>query len=339
MKVKSLDDFPEKFYIKRLTSGKGGVREVSDERNNPHNLEMLEKIRSDSCDGKFYNDDKLHIELELDFEEPTQQFNLLYSTSSILDIKGCLEYFLKNPATAVHYINVHDIKRLYDDAFGEAIVHKLLLELKDESQKNLDAGIVNVAKILFNNNEIKRWVAEFTIPQINDEQKVTKYIEYALNTNRVALGLEILDAAFFDWVSLGEFNSTIESIKKALKFTLVETEVEQARIPVNQKASAGIIDRLKNTRGLVLIKANFSVTKIGSKAFSFEFRHPVSDYWGKDVKIVMHEVHEEGFISNYASLYSRHDGRPKLMHVLGVVFEPLCDREPYDFTVIPYAIF
>jgi len=334
--IKYFEDLADEFYVRVPPAGRN--RETSDKRRKPNSIDELSELLDELPERKLYKDKSLTIEFVLKFFDISPSSTSSTSTpSSKSTIVGCKEHFLNHSIPELHYVYKDGLNELYNDTFREAVIQKLLLEIKNESNRKFDANIVKIASVLLGEKESSSWIAETVIPQISNQQMLKRYIEYGITDSKIALGLELLDPSILDMVVLKHYDQEVDKIRK--RFTLIEDEIERNILPVKQKAVRRVIDRMKNTGEWVLINAQFLVEKTSSNEFCFEFVHPVSNYWGATVKIVILEIPETDFTNSYRLQYSKLVGRKKQMSIFGHVFQPLTDFEPFDFMVTPYAIF
>ncbi|WP_295449696.1 hypothetical protein [uncultured Thiodictyon sp.] len=334
--IKSFEGLPEELYVRQPAIGRmpAAARKLT----TPNSLEeFYELLERESCDQKLYDDKRLTTEIVLGFPEIDSAGRRPALPLSAANIATCREHFLSHMIPELHYVNSDRLSELYDDTFREGVVKKLLLEIKNQSNLEIDSNIITVVDFFLSDKEKLKWAADTTLPQISRQQMLKRYIEYGISTDRIALGLETLDQTLLDTAALEQYEQEVDQARN--RFTLIERHVERNRIAARKRAAFRIIDRLRNAGQWVLINAEFLIEKTSSGGFCFEFLHPVSDYLGSRVRILVLEVPEAEFSTGFSRQYSRLAGNSKSMNVFGHVFQPLTDNEPYEYIIKPYAIF
>lgn len=333
-KVKSFDDVPNAFYIANINFGRGGsVISYKKKQKPPTSDDFISMIVNESYEEKVFEDKEGRIELDLAFRaEPDIVPRNIYDT-----ITGYTEYFRNINITDLHYVNDDRLNELYNDTFRHFVVRKILVSLKEQNYISAELGIPSTARLTEGINEIINAMGEIVPQEISKQLMLQEYIRYAIDNEKLFIGLELLDRSLTNMKVIDSLHKELEKLSK--RFTILETDIEREKKSARRQAVRSVIERMQIDNGWALLRGRFLIEQERDDELSFRLDHPVSEYWGEPVYIVVPGAQKHNFKQEYWNLYVRRVQQEKIVHIFGSVFQSLNNKSSYSLTIVPVALF
>ncbi|MBI2305003.1 MAG: hypothetical protein HYU86_09715 [Chloroflexi bacterium] len=249
------------------------------------------------------------------------------------------ESFLNIPNISFHYANKDEIKSYYNDYFKEPTVDQILGELVSETGGQIKGRLPQLLEARMGAKNLSKWISTVKLPDVSVAEMFRRYQRETIKNNQVTLGLELVD---IDLSDLATFDKLVSEFESKFDMKLDDSQVEQKRVVLRERATEQTMIRLENVTSWVLAEGKFKISEVGGDFYKCTYEHPVNEYLAKEVKRVTIAMflRKDSLEPNIAGNYAQSIERSIPLKAYGKVWQPL-DRkgDVWELQITPLAVY